>query len=86
MAKYKLGSISLSSSTDPEKLATTVQGGILALSSVIIYLAGSFFNINITAGNVAEMAGLVGGLIGAVATVFGLLRKIVAWYTEVKAQ
>lgn len=83
-----LGSVSLSSSEDPQKLAKTVEGIILMLGSVIILVAAKF-GIGFTSGDVQAIATQAGQLavvgsaaIGTVFTIFGLLRKFVVFVAE----
>lgn len=67
----------LSSSTDPDKLANTVRGGILVFSSIIVFVTTSIFGLEITADDVSELATAIGALAGAVWVVYGLVQKIV---------
>ncbi len=74
----------LSSSTDPSKLAATVQGAILAVSSIIVYVGMNFLGIEITQGDITSFAAAAAAVVGGVATLYGLLRKIVVTLAERK--
>lgn len=74
----------LTSSSNPEELADTVKGLILSFSVVIIYGVKYFFNIDIGSGQVTEFAVVMGGAIGALWTLYGLLKKIVVAVSEKK--
>jgi len=76
----------LSSSVDPNKLSMRVNGVIMALSGTIIWAAGHFLNITLTPENVVELAGQLGGLAGALATVFGVVRWCVTTIAEKKRE
>jgi hypothetical protein len=69
----------LASSETPEQISRRVQGIVIALSSLIIFGAGHFFNITLTANDVISLAGELGAVSGAIWTLFGffmaLLRK-----------
>lgn len=69
----------LASSQDPSALGLKVQGVILGLSSVIIYFAAQMFHIQLGASDVVMLATEVGGVIGAIAAVFGSIRHLVTW-------
>jgi hypothetical protein len=76
---------SLSSWQDPTKVATTVKGIVLSLSSlllVILPLAG----ISITAEQITTLAGNLGLAAGAVATLYGLGMKVVVYFSERKTE
>ena len=66
----------LSSSENPEKLAATVKGLILAFSSLIILLGGHF-GIPIVQEQIVEFATQIGIVAGGVWFLFGLVRKLV---------
>lgn len=63
-----------SSSTDPEKLAASVSGGILMFSSLIL-MVGGHFGIPLTDTQIAQAAAQIGTGIGGVWFIFGLVRK-----------
>jgi hypothetical protein len=64
----------LSSSINPDQLSATVSGVILALSGFIIWGAGQL-NIPITNTNIGIFASQLGIAVGALWTLYGLLRK-----------
>lgn len=61
----------LTSSQNPEEIATRVKGIVLALSSVIILLSARFFHITLTAGDVVALATQFGAVAGAITTIYG---------------
>ncbi len=78
MNNRKFGAIT--SSQNPEEIATRVKGIVLALSSIIIVVAGQVFHIGLTSNDVISFAGELGSVAGAVMTLYGaglwLLSKI----------
>ena len=74
----------LSSSTDPEKLGNTVKGVILAVSTIIIIVAGKL-GIPLTQGEVALLATQFGGAVSTLWIAFGLLQKIVVTFADKRA-
>lgn len=66
----------LSSSVDPTKLATSVSGGIIMFSSLIIYLAGlfGFPLVDIQVSNFATQVGLA---VGSLTFLYGVTRKAI---------
>lgn len=69
MDNRKFGSIT--SSQNPEEIATRVKGIVLAMSSIIILVAGQFFNVHLSANDVISMATELGAVAGAVTTLYG---------------
>lgn len=67
----------IASSGNPEEVATKVKGIVLALSSIIILVAGNFFNIQLGAGDVVTLATELGLVSGAVVTVYGSILHLV---------
>ena len=67
------------SSASPEEVSTRIKGIIIGLSSVIIFFAAQFFNINLTANDVVDIATQLGLVAGAITTLYGaglmLIRK-----------
>lgn len=74
----------LSSSTNPQELAATVNGAILAVSSIILYVGTNLVGIDITQGDITSFAAAIGAVAGGVWTVYGLLRKLVVMLAEKK--
>jgi len=70
----------IASSQDPEQIANTVRGIVLALSSVIVFMAASFFHLTLSANDVMALATDVGMAAGAVWTIYGLLMKAVVFF------
>lgn len=77
MPKYKAF---IASSTNPDEVANTVKGIVLALASVITIVGASFFHINLTATDIATLAGNLGLAAGAIWTLYGLVMKLVAYF------
>lgn len=65
----KFGAIT--SSTNPEEIATRIKGITLAMSSVIIFVAAQFFHVTLNANDVISFATEAGAVCGAVATLYG---------------
>lgn len=74
MDNRKFGS--LSSSSDPQQLAATVSGLILTFSALIIVLAQKL-GFPLTQNAVASFAEQSGLAVGALWTMYGIVRKIV---------
>ena len=77
MNKKLFGSINVSSSSDPEKLAATVSGIIVSASSLIVFGAWKFLGITLVDAQVSAFATQVGLGTGAIWTLYGLIRKLV---------
>lgn len=74
--KYTFGGINLSSSENPQKLAVTVTGIIVALASLIVLFAGHL-GFPITVQQVTDFAGALGTAVGTIVTVAGIIRKVI---------
>ena len=72
----------LSSSSNPQEIANTVKGVIVALSSVIIFIAASVFNITLNASDVLGIAADIGIGAGAIWTIYGLLMKLIVRFAK----
>lgn len=70
------GSIDISSSADPTKMAATVQGIIVGCSSLIIFGAWQIFGITLMDAQVSSFAVQVGLATSATLTLYGLARKL----------
>ena len=66
----------LSSSTDPEKLSMTVSGAILSISALIIW-GGNALGLPLTQNQIAAFATQAGLAVGALAFIYGVLRKAI---------
>lgn len=66
----------LSSSTDPAKLAKTVEGVIVTASALIIY-AAAWLGFPLIDNQVSAFATQAGLAVGSLTFLFGVLRKIV---------
>lgn len=70
MPEKKFGAIT--SSQNPEEIATKIKGITLALSSVIIFLASQFFHLQLTSNDVLSLATELGAISGAIMTLYGV--------------
>ncbi len=73
---------SLSSSANPEELANTVRGAILAVAGVIVYFATNVLGIKISMEDVATFAAGAAAVAGGVWTCYGLILKIVVAFAK----
>jgi hypothetical protein len=71
----------IASSVDPSKIAATVQGLIISVSSIIILVAGHF-NIIIGDGEIQLIASQLGLIAGAGYMLYGLVRKLTVWLSQ----
>lgn len=62
---------SITSSQNPEEIATRIKGIVLALSSVIILVAGQLFHMTLSANDVISLATELGAIAGAITTLYG---------------
>lgn len=76
MNNKKFGAIT--SSTNPEEIATRVKGFVLTMSSIIIFLASRWFHIELTAQDIASGATQVGAVAGAVWMIYGFVMFVLA--------
>lgn len=74
----KFGAIT--SSQDPEEIATKVKGVVLLFSSLIILVVSRLFGIGLTATDITSLATDAGMLTGAVLTVYGTGLHILALF------
>lgn len=74
----------LASSTDPTTVSNTVRGAVLAASAFIIFAAGQFFHVTLSANDVISLATEAGTLAGAMWFFYGLLMKGVVAMGSVK--
>lgn len=70
------------SSQNPQEISNRVKGVILSLSAVIIFVAGNFFNINLQPNDVTDIATQLGGVIGAIWTIYGGILALVAKFAQ----
>ncbi len=63
------------SSEDPQKIGDTVKGLIISFSTVIILVA-SHYSITLEQSQVVELATVLGGAVGALWTLYGLIKKV----------
>lgn len=74
----------LTSSQNPEEIATKVKGVVLAISSIAIFIAAKFFQIEITVDDMTALASALGALSGLIWMVYGSILHLIAWFYEVK--
>ena len=67
---------SLSSSTNPQQLATSVSGIIIGFSALIVYGA-ALMGFTIVDAQVSGFATQVGLAIGSLTALYGIIRKVV---------
>lgn len=82
--KYKLGGVSISSSVNPEQLATKVKGAMLAVSSIVIYLLSKWFGLNLTPDSYASLVTEISTLVGAIWGVYGIVQHLIVKLSTVK--
>ena len=71
-----------SSSQNPQEISNRVKGIVIALSSLIIFVAGNIFNINLQPTDVTDIATQLGGVIGAIWTIYGGIMALVAKFAQ----
>lgn len=74
----------LTSSQNPEEIANKVKGVVLAISSIAIFIAAKFFQIEITVDDMTALASALGALSGLIWMVYGSILHLIAWFYEVK--
>ncbi len=74
----KFGAIT--SSQNPEEIANTIKGMILAFSSIIILVATQFFHITLSANDVLSLASEAGSVAGAIWLLYGVGLKVLAYF------
>lgn len=70
----------VSSSVDPTQVSTTVSGIIMSLASIVTLFAAQGLGIHMVAGDVNTLAAEVGAAAGAIATLYGLGRKVLVYF------
>lgn len=78
MDNKKFGAIT--SSIDPEEIATKVKGIVLGLSGVIIFLGATFFHITLSANDIITLATELSMVAGAVVFLYGIGMHILAHF------
>jgi len=64
----------LQSSVDPAKISLTVKGAIIFVPSIV--LLASYFGLHLQAETMGEMVNQAAAIVGGLATVYGLVRKL----------
>lgn len=80
MAKYGV----MTSSQNPEEIANKVKGAVLAVSSIVIFVAAKFFQIEISVNDMTALAGSLGTLSGLIWAVYGTILHLIAKFYEWK--
>jgi hypothetical protein len=70
------------SSQNPQEISNRVKGIVLSLSAIIIFVAGNVFNINLQPNDVTDIATQLGGVVGAVWTIYGAILALIARFTR----
>jgi hypothetical protein len=83
MNNKRLGSWAASSS-DPTEISNRVKGAVLALSSVIIFIAAQFLGLQLTASDVVALATQLGTVAGLVWGLWGAGLALVRWVATVR--
>lgn len=72
----------LTSSQNPEELATRVKGIVLAMSSILIFVAGQFFHVTLTANDILSLSTELGSIAGAIMTLYGAGLWVVSYFAK----
>lgn len=83
MADRKLAGWAASSQT-PDQVSARIKGIILALSSVIIFLAAQLFGIQLSANDIVALSTEIGMIAGAVWTIYGGGVALVSWFATIR--
>lgn len=73
------------SSVDPNKMGKTVEGAILAASTIIVFLAHQA-GLDVVDSQVSMAAVDIGSVVSTLVILFGLIRKLLVTFTQPKAQ
>jgi len=71
----------LSSSTNPEEVANTVKGFIVSIASIILIVA-PLAGVSVTLEQITTAGGQLGLAAGAIWTLYGIIMKVVAYFTK----
>lgn len=72
----KFGAIT--SSQNPEEIATKVKGIVLMFSAIIPFIAARFFGVTLSANDVVSLSTEIGAMAGLMATIYGTGLHILA--------
>ncbi len=72
----------LTSSQNPEQISNRVKGIVLSLSAIIIFVAGNVFGIELQPNDVTDIATQLGGVIGAMWTIYGAIMALIARFAQ----
>lgn len=73
------------STADPEQVSSRIKGGILVLSSFLIYMAAAVFNVTLTPEDVVQFATMLSGVAGLVVSLYGAIHALVRWIAAKRA-
>lgn len=74
----------LTSSQNPEEIANKVKGSVVLASSVIIFVAARFFNLQLSANDIVSLGTQLGAVAGAVWAIYGAILHLIALFYEKK--
>ena len=72
------------SSQNPEEISNRVRGAVTALSSIIILVAATFFQVQLNASDVIQLGTSLGAIVGLIWSLYGALIALVTWFAQVK--
>lgn len=72
----------LSSSENPNELASRVKGVIIAVSVIIIWAVGYIFHITLTPNDVVSFATDIGAVVASIVFVYGWCKASVIWLID----
>ncbi len=75
----------LSSSVDGNKLGKAVEGAIIGVSTIIIFLAHKY-GLELGTEQITDLAVTVGSVISTLVMLFGLIRKLVVFLSTPKGE
>lgn len=67
----------LRSSQNPTKVSQTISGGVIALSSIIMFVLLNVFGISVEQADVTDFGAYLGMIAGGIMGIKGLLMKVV---------
>jgi len=70
------------SSQNSEDIATRVKGIVVGASAIIIFFASNWFGIQMQPQDVVDLGTQLGIVIGAIATLYGFIISVIAYFTK----
>lgn len=74
MSQIKVGAW-YTSSVNPEKIGITITGGLMAISTIVVYTLNHFVHFPITVQEYADVVTQFSAIISGVLFVYGLIQK-----------